>query len=137
MPHTRAGRLTRRSVAGTASLAAAVAAVTALGVSGASGAEPTPGPDSPQVMSGTVAGFVSSSQDLGATPTNNRVTFDVLLGVRNAAGADALLQQLSTPGSASYGKWLTTAQFAQQFGATDAQVGTVTSWLTVRGLQRR
>ena len=133
MPHARARRLTRRSVAGTASLAAAVVAVTAFGVSGASGAEPTPGPDSPQVMSGTVAGFVSSSQDLGATPTNNRVTFDVLLGVRNAAGADALLQQLSTPGSPSYGKWLTTAQFAQRFGATDAQVNTVTSWLKSKG----
>ena len=135
MPRARAMRLTRRSVVGTVSLATAVAAVTALGATGAAGSEPSPGPDSPQVMSGTVAGFVSSAQDLGATPTSDRVDFDVLLGVRNAAGADALLQQLSTPGSASYGKWLTTAQFAQRFGATDAQVGTVTSWLTSRGLQ--
>jgi subtilase family serine protease len=84
-------------------------------------------------MSGTVAGFVSSAKDVGATPTSERVDFDVLLGVRNQAGAEALLQQLSTPGSASYGNWLTTAQFAQRFGATDAQVSTVTSWLKSKG----
>ena len=42
--------------------------------------------------------------------------------------------RVSTPGSASYGRFLSVSQFAQRFGATPAQVAAVSSTLRAAGL---
>jgi subtilase family serine protease len=112
----------------------AVAAVTAIVASGAGTAFAGSGTEGTLTLSGTVAPFVAEATEIGATPASAPITFDVTLGMRDEAGAEALLTQLSTPGSPQYGQWLTTAEFRQRFGATDAQVAEVTRWLTARGL---
>ncbi len=45
----------------------------------------------------------------------------------------ALLKAQQTPSSSSYRKWLTTAQFADQFGMGQADIDKVTAWLQSQG----
>ncbi|HMD39088.1 MAG TPA: Ig-like domain repeat protein [Candidatus Acidoferrum sp.] len=45
----------------------------------------------------------------------------------------SLLDQQQAKGSANYHAWLTPATFGQQFGVADADVQTVTGWLTQKG----
>jgi hypothetical protein len=49
------------------------------------------------------------------------------------ANLQALLQAQQTPGSASYHKWLTPAQFGQQFGMSAADLARVSAWLQQEG----
>lgn len=62
------------------------------------------------------------------------VGFELFLPLRNVAALDTLLTAQQTQGSADYGKWLTPAEFHQQFGPTDAQVARVTASLAAAGL---
>ncbi len=52
---------------------------------------------------------------MGATPKAQQVEFGVLLHMRNQAGAVRALQAVSDPASASYGEWLTNAQFNARY----------------------
>ena len=55
----------------------------------------------------------------------------------NAAQKTALTQLLKdqqTPGSANYHSWLTPEQFAERFGASDADIAKITTWLESQGL---
>lgn len=67
-----------------------------------------------------------------ADPTTN-VGFRVYLGWNNPSAVEALAKAVSDPHSASYGKFLTPAQFRQQFAPSQAQVGAVQSWLKSQG----
>ncbi len=49
------------------------------------------------------------------------------------ANLQALLQAQQTPGSPSYHKWLTPAQFGQQFGMSAADIARVSAWLQQEG----
>ncbi|WP_263415606.1 Ig-like domain repeat protein [Terriglobus albidus] len=44
------------------------------------------------------------------------------------------LTDLTTKGSSNYHHWLTPQEFAARFGATDAEIGTATTWLEAQGL---
>lgn len=57
----------------------------------------------------------------------------VYLSGRPGRAAAALA--VSTPGSPQYGHYLTSAQFRQRYGATGAQITTVSRWLTGRGMK--
>ncbi len=46
---------------------------------------------------------------------------------------DALVQAQQTPGSSSYRSWITTAQYASQFGLTASDIAKVQSWLEQQG----
>ncbi len=49
------------------------------------------------------------------------------------ASLDALLKAQQDPGSPSYHKWLTQAEFGQQFGMSSADLDKVTGWLQQEG----
>src|ERR1700722_14380781 len=61
----------------------------------------------------------------------------MLLVLRRSPAQDAALQKLlqdqQDSSSPSYRKWLTPDEFGQQFGPSDDDLQTVTSWLTVHG----
>lgn len=57
----------------------------------------------------------------------------VSLNLRNEAKLDQFLQELHTPGSASYGKVLTPAQFAEKFAPTENDVAKVVAHLSKSG----
>jgi subtilase family serine protease len=69
----------------------------------------------------------------GAVSKSARVDFEVVLRLRDAAAAQALVTAISTPGSASYRHFLTAAQWEARFSPTAAEVSSARSWLASQG----
>jgi subtilase family serine protease len=63
----------------------------------------------------------------------SRVGFDLVLALRNAAGAKAFVRQVSSPGSSLYRHYLTDAQWVARFGPTAAAVTRARAWLHQEG----
>jgi len=82
-------------------------------------------------LQGSVPPWAKASSLKGAASTTDAVNFRVYLGWRD--GAAAVAQAVSDPASASYGKYLTPAQFRQRFSPSPADVNAVRSWLTSQG----
>lgn len=62
------------------------------------------------------------------------VTLTLAQSAVQQADLDQLLRDQQTPGSPSYHHWLTPEEFAQRFGASQADVDRVTAWLQSQGL---
>ena len=107
---------------GTLSLTAT--AVTAAGASAASTA----------VVNGTASPAAPKTPTIASVPAVTPISFDVSLNLRDPAGAAALAQAVSTPGSSQYHAYLTPAQWESQYSPTSAQVAQVTTWLRQQGL---
>jgi subtilase family serine protease len=110
------------TVVGTLGLAAT--AVTAAGASTASTA----------VVNGTASPAAAKTPTTGSVPALTPISFEVSLNLRDPAGAAALAQAVSTPGSPQYHAYLSPAQWESQYSPTDTQVAQVTTWLRQRGL---
>ena len=85
----------------------------------------------------SAANRLATVSDLGAAPSGDMVHFGILLRMRDQAGAEARLKSISDPTSASYGKWLTNAEFNASYGPAAADVAAVESWLRSQGLAIR
>jgi subtilase family serine protease len=72
---------------------------------------------------------------VGAVGKSAQVSFELVLRLRDAAGAQALLKAVSTPGSSSYRQYLTTAQWEARFSPTTSAVNTARSWLRGQGFR--
>ncbi len=88
------------------------------------------------IAAGTVPGAASERSDLGALPESQMLTFEVRLkpSTERAAALDELIASQMDPGSASYRKWVTAAEFGTMFGATEDQISAVSGWLESEGL---
>lgn len=75
-----------------------------------------------------------ASHAIAALPASSAVNVTVALKPRDAAALTAFATAVATPGSPVYHDYLTTAQFAQRFGATTAQIAAVQSSLRAHGL---
>jgi len=82
-----------------------------------------------KTLAGSVPAWATAKAFKGAASTSRYVGFRVYLGWRNAAAAEKLARQVSTPGSSSYGKFLTPAQFRHAFAPTQTDVTAVQQWL--------
>jgi subtilase family serine protease len=74
--------------------------------------------------------------DRGAAPTGLPMAHMMLVLRRSAqqeASLDTLLAQQQDRTSANYHKWLTPEQFGSQFGPTETDIQTITSWLESQG----
>ena len=87
-----------------------------------------------KVLSNSTPGFVATAQNLGPENSSKVIPITVHLQLHNLAARDALLQQMYTPGSPNYHKWLTPAQYAAMFGPTAAESAVVQSLLKSQGL---
>ena len=65
---------------------------------------------------------------------STRVDLTVSLTGRDPLGMQRLAQAVSTPGSPNYRHYLSVREFADRFGATDAQILAVTRTLQAEGL---
>jgi len=90
-------------------------------------------PSSRTTLPGSVPSWATAHNRVGAADPSTDVGFRVYLGWRDGSAASALAQAVSDPKSASYGKYLTPTQFRTRFAPTQAQVGTVQSWLRSQG----
>jgi subtilase family serine protease len=90
-------------------------------------------PSGRAALTGSVPPWATSANFKQAADTTANVGFRVYLGWMNPQGAAAIAQAVSDPHSASYGHYLTPAQFRQQFAPSQASVGAVSSWLRSQG----
>jgi Pro-kumamolisin, activation domain len=89
-------------------------------------------------LKGNVHPLASAANDQGPLPDSQPMTRMLLLLQRSLSQEVALKQLIDaqqTKGSGSYHAWLTTQQFGNQFGPSDADVQAVTDWLTRQGFQ--
>jgi len=82
-------------------------------------------------LPGSVPAWAKSSARTGGANAADNVAFRVYLGWTGNAAAAA--NRVSTPGSAEYGRFLTTAQFRQQFAPSQNDVTAVQQWLHKAG----
>jgi subtilase family serine protease len=87
-------------------------------------------------LAGNTPAFVRAGVDLGQVDGGMRLE-KMLLVLKPAAGQqaelDSLVETLQEPGSASFHRWLSPAEFGAKFGAGDADVARVTAWLGSHG----
>jgi Pro-kumamolisin, activation domain len=74
-------------------------------------------------------GVVADSQPM------NRMLLLLQRSPEQQAALSALMEEQLTKGTPSYHKWLTPEDFGKKFGPADADIQTVTDWLTRQGFQ--
>ncbi|HEY1639282.1 MAG TPA: S53 family peptidase [Streptosporangiaceae bacterium] len=111
-----------------------MAGVAVAGMATAGPASASPGPRS-HPLAGSTPRWLHRAHDLGATRSGQRVSFGVLLGMRNQAGAAATVRAVSDPASASYGHWLSNATFNARYAPARSAVTAVRAWLRSQGFQ--
>jgi subtilase family serine protease len=114
-------------------LVAGLAIATSTVTVSALAATPVSAAPSRHLINGSAPKWLGKATTLGDSPAQNRVSFGLLLGMRNADKAQALLQSVSDPDNADYGKWLTDAQFNAQFAPSASDVSAVQKWLKGQG----
>ncbi|KRF27959.1 protease pro-enzyme activation domain-containing protein [Phycicoccus sp. Soil802] len=87
----------------------------------------------PHALPGSVPSWAAAKNRTGSTDATQQVTFRVYLNYRGGDAAAAYANAVSTPGSASYQKFLTPAQFRAKFSPAQADVDSVSSWLKGQG----
>jgi subtilase family serine protease len=85
-------------------------------------------------IAGSTPSWATSGRVVGSPSASTRITFNVVLPLRNAAAADSLAAAVSDPKSSSYGRYLSTKQFNSRFAPTTAQVNKVTNFLRGAGV---
>jgi subtilase family serine protease len=83
-------------------------------------------------LSGSAPSFATATRAIGAVSGSQKLTIQVWLQPRTAA-AENFATAVSTPGSTTYGQFLTPAGYAALFGATSAEAAGVESWLRSAG----
>jgi subtilase family serine protease len=85
-------------------------------------------------LTGSRPSWALKATDLGALPSSQRVDFQVVLAVRNAAAAEQEVAAVSTPGSSTFRQFLSDAQFDARFAPASSTEGAVAAWLRSAGL---
>jgi len=77
--------------------------------------------------------WTAAAPRVGAIPAAQPLQLTAVLGLRDAAGAEALATAVSDPSSAQYGRFVTAAAWRSRFAPTDVDVASVTTWLKSQG----
>ncbi len=91
-------------------------------------------PDDRTTLPGNTPAWARTAAAVGTPASSDRISFTVALPLRDAATAEALLAKVSTPGSPSYGRYLTPQQFNARFAPSNAAVNRVKDFLKGQGL---
>ena len=112
-------------------LVAVVATAALAGLTGL--AAPASAAPAKHVLMNSGPHWLAKAKKLGAPASATRVSFGILLNLRDAAGAAAQVKAVSDPSSASYGKFLTNKQFNATYAPKAADVKAVQGWLRSQG----
>ena len=85
-------------------------------------------------VAGNVVPWATSQSKAGTASDAQSVSILVHMAMRNTDALTALAAAVSTPGSARYGRYLTTKQFANRFAPAAADIASVQSLLTKAGM---
>jgi len=99
--------------------------VAAAGATAAS-ASPIPGR---ATLHATETPAAERAHPIGKVPARSSVSFDLLLSLRNAAGARSFVRLVSSPGSREFHRYLSDAQWVARYGPTKSEVAMAKSWL--------
>ncbi|HKS99873.1 MAG TPA: S53 family peptidase [Rugosimonospora sp.] len=80
-------------------------------------------------IAGSHASWASAANRVSGAAGTQKITFRVYLRMRDQAGAEATARAVSTPGSAAFRRFLSTAQVRQRYAPTGAAVASVRGWL--------
>ncbi len=86
------------------------------------------------VVSGSAPAWATPSRAVGTPSATSRISFNVVLPLRDAKGAENLAAAVSNPRSASYGKYLSAAAFNAKYAPTAASVAKVEAYLKSVGI---
>jgi subtilase family serine protease len=86
-------------------------------------------------LPGSAPAWAAAGNFVRAADGSEDVGFRVYLGWQDENQLVAFDQAVSTPGNASYHKFLTPAQFHQRYSPSQASVSAVTKWLQGAGFQ--
>jgi hypothetical protein len=89
-------------------------------------------------LRGNVHPFARAEYDQGEAPSTMAMNHMLLVLKRSPeqeAALENLIQQQADKNSPNYEKYLTPAQFGQQFGASDQDITTISTWLGSHGFQ--
>jgi subtilase family serine protease len=84
-------------------------------------------------LAGTLAPAQDRAHPDGTVTGTSQVSFDLVLSLRNAAGAQAFARAVSSPGSARFHHYLSDAQWVARFGPTQTSVNKAEAWLRQQG----
>jgi hypothetical protein len=90
------------------------------------------------VLKGNTYYLARAEYDRGAAPSSlpmNRMLLVLQRSPSQEAALEQLLDQQQDQSSPNYHQWLTPQQFGQQFGPSDQDIQTITSWLQSHGFQ--
>ena len=85
------------------------------------------------VLSRSGASFARPQSLVRRAAPSARIDFEMYLGLKDGAGAEALLKQVSDPSSPSYGHYLSPDQFRGRFARPQSDVDIVAAWLGSQG----
>jgi len=81
------------------------------------------------------AALTHSGGDIRQVKPSTKVSFTLLLTPRNKNSLSAAAEQVATPGSKLFHRYLTLSEFAKNFGAGEKTVRSVDQWLTQNHLK--
>ncbi len=84
-------------------------------------------------LRGSLTPAAERSHPAGKVPATAAVSFDLLLTLRDAAGLQAFVKEVSTPGSAEFHHYLTDARWNARYAPTAAEVAKAKAWLRGEG----
>ena len=90
------------------------------------------------ILKGNTYYLARAEYDRGAAPASlpmNRMLLVLQRSPSQEAALEELLDQQQDQASPNYHQWLTPLQFGQQFGPSDQDIQTITSWLQSHGFQ--
>ena len=116
----------------TGSLGLALSFTVAMAGPAAASPHPTPTPHR-VALPGSVTPARERSHPAGKVAATSRVSFGLVLALRNASGARAFVRAVSSPGSPKFHHYLSDAQWASRFGPTKAAVAKAEAWLRHQG----
>lgn len=86
------------------------------------------------ISTATLADNLQADTDMGTAPSSQLMHVTLMLKLRHEAQLQQFVRQTASPGSANFQHFLSTSQFAHEYGATRAQIAKVQSYLQKRGL---
>ena len=122
----------RKSVIAVVGAASLLGTMAISGIVGASTAGATSGR---AALAGTAEASAARQHPVGAVAASSAVSFDLVLQLRDAAGAQALVRDVSTPGSANFRHYLSASDWEARFSPTASNVNAATAWLRSQGFK--
>jgi len=111
----------------------AILAAASLGTAGLTFAPVPAFAGQPHEIAGSHPAWAAPANRVSTTDTAQRVSFRVYLNMRDQAGAEAAARSITTPGTATFHKYLTTDQVRQRYAPAASSVAEVRSWLKGAG----